>query len=88
VGRHFLAKVFHESTDAGGRAGFLPATILGQAIGQYSIAIITLSTTAAGYGWFIDLTPTDNAGFVPTENPLEWIAQPGSEGKGRTGKAS
>lgn len=78
--------VFHGSTKAGGTVGFLPATILGQAIGQYSSAIITLSTAAAGYGWFIDLTPTDNAGFVPTKNPLEWIAQPGSEAKGRTGK--
>jgi hypothetical protein len=35
---------------------------------------ITLSPTANGYGWFIDLTPSDNAEFLPTSNPFEWIA--------------
>ncbi|MEF8731696.1 MAG: Ig-like domain-containing protein [Candidatus Accumulibacter meliphilus] len=44
---------------------------------------ITLSPTAAGYGWFIDPTPSDNAEFLPTSNPFEWIARPGSEAEGR-----
>jgi hypothetical protein len=75
--------VFHGSTNTGGVVDFLPATTLGQANGQDSNAIITLSSTAAGYGWFIDLTPSDNAEFLPTSNPFEWIARPGSEAEGR-----
>ncbi|EXI82128.1 MAG: hypothetical protein AW10_00814 [Candidatus Accumulibacter appositus] len=37
-------------------------------------AAITLSPTAAGYDWFIDHTPFDNAEFLPTSKPFEWIA--------------
>ncbi|HRD93662.1 MAG TPA: tandem-95 repeat protein, partial [Accumulibacter sp.] len=44
---------------------------------------ITLSPTAAGHGWFIDPTPSDNSEFLPTSNPLEWIARPGGGAEGR-----
>ncbi|EXI89917.1 MAG: putative chitinase [Candidatus Accumulibacter regalis] len=44
---------------------------------------ITLNESAAGYGWFVDLTPSDNAEFLPTSNPFELIARPGSDAEGR-----
>jgi hypothetical protein len=61
----------------------LSSAVIGQTTGQTKNAAITLSPTAAGYGWFIDLTPSDNAEFLPTSNPFEWIARPGSEAEGR-----
>jgi len=61
----------------------LAGSTLGQVIGDRERTRITLDSTAAGYGWFIDLTPSDNAEFLPTSNPFEWIARPGSEAEGR-----
>ncbi|WP_366144176.1 Ig-like domain-containing protein [Candidatus Accumulibacter sp. ACC012] len=61
----------------------LTGTVIGQTTGEWHDATITLSPTAAGYGWFIDPTPSDNAEFLPTSNPFEWIAKPGSEAEGR-----
>ncbi|WP_291995607.1 tandem-95 repeat protein [Candidatus Accumulibacter sp. ACC003] len=61
----------------------LPSAAVGYTAVESQNATITLSPTAAGYGWFIDLTPTDNAEFLPTSDPLEWIARPGSEADGR-----
>ncbi|MDS4060265.1 MAG: tandem-95 repeat protein [Candidatus Contendobacter sp.] len=46
-------------------------------------AQITLDDDAAGYGWFIDPTPSDNDEFLPTSNPHEWIAKPGSDAAGK-----
>ncbi|WP_301100571.1 matrixin family metalloprotease, partial [Propionivibrio sp.] len=56
---------------------------LAQTTGTGSSAQITLDTTAAGHGWFIDPTPTDNAEFLPTSNANEWIAKPGCDAEGK-----
>ena len=55
----------------------LPATALAHTLGSGVAAQITLDTTAAGHGWFIDYTPYLNEEFLPTANPNEWIAKPG-----------
>ncbi|MCB1966616.1 MAG: matrixin family metalloprotease, partial [Candidatus Accumulibacter sp.] len=44
---------------------------------------MTLDNTAAGHGWFIDLTPSDNTEYLPTSNPFEWIARPDSDADGK-----
>jgi len=77
-----------DAIDAGQNAvvlaiGELADATVGEAIGKRVNPTVTLSPTAAGYGWFIDLTPSDNTEFLPTSNPLEWIARPGSEAEGR-----
>jgi Bacterial Ig domain len=46
-------------------------------------ASITLDIDAAGHGWFIDATPFDNREFLPTSNPGQWIARPGSAAEGK-----
>ncbi|MDS4013282.1 MAG: Ig-like domain-containing protein, partial [Candidatus Accumulibacter sp.] len=46
-------------------------------------AHITLDTDAAGYGWFIDPTPSDHEEFLPTSDPHEWIAKPGNDAAGK-----
>ncbi len=61
----------------------LQGTAIGQAGNLGSRATITLDTDAAGHGWFIDATPADNVEFLPTSNPNEWVARPGSEAEGR-----
>ena len=61
----------------------LPASSLGQTTGTGPTAQITLDTTAAGHGWYIDYTPFLNDEYLPTSNPLEWIAKPGSEAEGK-----
>ncbi|MBU0500349.1 MAG: cadherin-like domain-containing protein [Gammaproteobacteria bacterium] len=57
----------------------LPPATLGQTTAQQ----ITLDTDAANHGWYIDYTPYLNEEFLPTSNPNEWIAKPGSEAEGR-----
>ncbi|WP_301102657.1 matrixin family metalloprotease, partial [Propionivibrio sp.] len=59
------------------------ADLSGGAIGQTTGTTITLDDNAAGHGWYIDPTPTDNAEFLPTSNPNEWIAKPGSDAYGK-----
>jgi hypothetical protein len=59
------------------------ADLSGGAVGQTTANTITLDTDAAGYGWFVDSTPYDNSEFLPTSNPDEWIAKPGSEAAGK-----
>jgi hypothetical protein len=61
----------------------LPSSALAQTIGEGVSAQVTLSPDAAGYGWFVDSTPTDNSEFLPTSNPNEWIAKEGSEAYGK-----
>jgi VCBS repeat-containing protein len=39
---------------------------------------ISLSESAAGYGWFIDPSPSSNEAFLPTSDPNVLIAPPGS----------
>jgi hypothetical protein len=46
-------------------------------------AQITLDTDAVGHNWYIDYTPFLNDEYLPTSNPLEWIAKPGSEAEGK-----
>jgi hypothetical protein len=53
------------------------------AVAQTTGTKITLDTNAAGYGWFIDYTPYLNEEWLPTSNPYEWQAKPGSEAEGK-----
>ncbi len=53
------------------------------AVGQTTGSSITLDTTAAGNGWFVDSTPADNSEFLPTSNPNEWIAKAGTAAAGK-----
>ena len=57
----------------------LPGTAVAQTTGQ----TITLDNNAAGHNWFIDATPADNAEFLPTSNPNQWIAKAGSDAAGK-----
>ncbi|EXI82127.1 MAG: hypothetical protein AW10_00813 [Candidatus Accumulibacter appositus] len=52
----------------------LSRRLVGETGAEGQLATITLSPTAPGCGWFIDPTPSDNAEFLPTSNPFEWIA--------------
>jgi hypothetical protein len=61
----------------------LTGSAVGETLGTGPIAQITLDTTAAGHGWYIDYTPYLNDEYLPTSNPLEWIAKPGSEAEGK-----
>jgi Matrixin len=57
----------------------LPATALGQTVGEGATAVITLDTNAAGHGWYIDPTPLDNADeYLPTSQAGVWQAKSGS----------
>lgn len=53
----------------------LPTSALAQTTNQ----TITFDQNAAGHGWFLDPTPDANEEFLPTANPNEWQAKPGSE---------
>jgi hypothetical protein len=44
---------------------------------------ITLDTTAAGHGWFIDSTPDDNSEYLPTADLSVWKAKAGSAADGK-----
>ena len=75
--------------DAGESIPDLPAVTLrladlsGTSLGETTGTTITLDTTAAGHGWFIDATPSDHSELLPTSNPNEWIARQGSEAYGK-----
>ncbi|HNL13850.1 MAG TPA: tandem-95 repeat protein [Accumulibacter sp.] len=56
---------------------------LAQTTGTGFGAHITLDDNAAGYGWFIDPTPSGHEEFLPTSNPNEWFAKPGSTAEGK-----
>jgi hypothetical protein len=55
----------------------LPGSMLGQTIGN----TIVIDPTAAGYGWFVDLTPLDNAEFRSQGGQL--VASASSPASGR-----
>jgi len=59
------------------------AALEGGALGQTTGHTITLDDNANGYTWYIDLTPGLNEEFLPTSNPYEWVAKPGSEAEGK-----
>lgn len=61
----------------------LAGTAVGQTTGQGPTAQITLDSTAAGHGWFIDATPENNDEFLPTSDPEVWIAKAGSNAAGK-----
>jgi Matrixin len=62
----------------------LPATALGQTVGEGATAAITLDTNAAGHGWYIDPTPLDNSDdYLPTSDASVWQAKAGSEAAGK-----
>lgn len=53
------------------------------AIGQATGTSITLDDNAAGHGWFIDSTPSDNSEFLPTADANVWVAKQGSAAYGK-----
>ncbi len=53
------------------------------ALGESVGSTITLDDNANGFGWYIDLTPGLNEEFLPTANPYEWKAKPGSAAEGK-----
>jgi hypothetical protein len=61
----------------------IPNTALAQTTGTGVNAQITLDLDAAGHGWFIDYTPYLNEEWLPTSNPYEWQAKPGSDAEGK-----
>jgi VCBS repeat-containing protein len=72
--------------DSGYSLGSLTVTfadLVGGAVGQTVGTNITLDSTAAGNGWFIDTTPADNSEYLPTSNPNEWVAKAGSDAAGK-----
>lgn len=56
---------------------------VGETHGTGSEAQITLDTTAAKHGWYIDYTPYLNEEYLPTSNPKLWVAREGSEAAGK-----
>jgi hypothetical protein len=60
-------------------------TLGGAALGLTDLggAVVQLDATAAGYGWFIDPTPADDAEFAAGPAPQELWAAPGSPAFGR-----
>jgi VCBS repeat-containing protein len=62
----------------------LPATALGQTVGEGASAAITLDTNAAGHGWYVDPTPLDNTDeYLPTSQAGVWQAKAGSDAAGK-----
>ncbi|UGY18283.1 cadherin repeat domain-containing protein [Bradyrhizobium septentrionale] len=47
---------------------FSVADLAGQIVGQEGAGHITIDTDAAGHGWFVDPTPSDNSEFTNTLN--------------------
>lgn len=72
------------------RLAALDGQALGQTTGQCLDAQITLDTTAAGHGWYIDPMPLDpstgsglaNDDYLPTSNPNLWQAKAGTVAQG------
>jgi len=62
----------------------LPGSSVGQTTGEGATAQITLDSTAAGHGWYVDPTPLDNTDdYLPTSNPNIWQAKAGSAAEGK-----
>lgn len=62
----------------------LPATALGQTVGEGAAASITLDQNAAGHGWYVDPTPLDNSDdYLPTSNSAVWQAKAGTDAAGK-----
>ena len=62
----------------------LPATALGQTVGEGETATITLDTNAAGHGWYVDPKPLDSSDdYLPTSQAGVWQAKAGSAAANR-----
>ncbi len=69
----------HMLQDATYQVGTLPPVELGSTTGN----VATISPDAAGNGWFIDPTPTDNSEFSQIITPTTFDATPGSPAFGQ-----
>ena len=78
-----LNTVFASISNAGLSFANLPGISVGETTGEGANATITLDDNAASYGWFVDPTPADNAEFLPTSTPNEWVAKAGTEAAGK-----
>jgi hypothetical protein len=74
-----LSTLLVDTTSVWASFADLPGASLAQTTGSQ----ITLDTTAAGHGWFIDYTPYLNEEWLPTSNPYEWQPKLGSEAEGK-----
>ena len=62
----------------------LSGSSVGNTVGEGLFAQITLDTTAAGHGWYVDATPLDNTNdYLPTSNPNVWLAKAGTDAAGK-----
>lgn len=62
----------------------LAGSAVGTTVGQGPTAQITLDSTAAGHGWYVDATPLDNTDdYLPTSNPDVWQAKAGTDAAGK-----
>jgi Ca2+-binding RTX toxin-like protein len=59
------------------------ADLEGLALGVTTESMILVDVNAAGYGWFLDPTPSDNTEFHRQANPGELVAKPSSDAFGR-----
>lgn len=59
------------------------ADLPGGALAVHDGGTITLDQDAAGYGWFVDLSPADSSEFMPGAEPFLLTAREGSEAFGR-----
>jgi hypothetical protein len=54
------------------------ADLPGLELGYMQNGVITIDTDAAGYGWFVDLTPEDQSEFQQRTWDGDWVAMPSS----------
>jgi len=61
----------------------LPAGSVGESRATVTGPEIVLDLDAAGYGWYLDPTPTDHSEFLPTADPTLFKARAGSDAAGK-----
>ena len=54
----------------------LAGNAVGNTVGEGKDATITLDNDAAGHGWFVDATPTDNSEYLPPLTPTSGKPKP------------
>ncbi|WP_291853752.1 Ig-like domain-containing protein [Accumulibacter sp.] len=83
LGSSVVSPVLTRANGTASHFAELSGSALGQTTGTGPDTRITLSPDAAGHGWFVDPTPWLDEEFLPTSNPNEWIARPGSAAESR-----
>ncbi len=78
-----LPAVLADAASAVTGAFDLAGSVVGLATGEELGARITLDIDAAGWQWFIDPTPYDNAEYLPTADANIFKSRPGSAADGK-----